>query len=92
VSASTGPFQAHGTGDPQARVYRRSNGEDWHPVAGGLPDPLPAMPYALVTLEGRLFAGLRNGDIWQSADRGDSWHPCTLTGRPLGQLLALAGG
>jgi hypothetical protein len=92
VSASTGPYRAHGDGDPQAAIYRRREGEDWRPVAGGLPDPMPAMPYALVALDGRLFAGLRNGDVWQSADRGESWSPCTLTGRPPGQLLALAGG
>jgi hypothetical protein len=92
VSASTGPFQAHGTGDPQARIYRRRDREDWRPLAGGLPDPMPAMPYALVAVGGRLFAGLRNGDMWQSGDRGDSWCSCPFTGRPPAQLLALAPG
>jgi photosystem II stability/assembly factor-like uncharacterized protein len=90
VSASTGPFRAHGTGDPQARIYRRRDGEDWRPIMAGLPDPLPAMPYALVAVDGRLFAGLRNGDIWGSGDRGDSWRPCPLAGRLPTQLLALA--
>jgi len=33
---------------------------------------------------------VRNGDVWQSADRGDTWQPCTLTGEPPAQLLALA--
>jgi hypothetical protein len=61
-------------------------------MAGGLPDPMPAMPYALVAVDGRLFAGLRNGDIWQSADRGDTWEPCTLAGGRPAQLLALAAG
>ena len=90
VSASTGPFDAHGQGDPRARIYRRRGGEAWQPVTGGLPDPLPAMPYSLVAVDGRLFAGLRNGDLWQSAERGDSWQACTLTGQPPEQLLALA--
>src|ERR671925_46042 len=42
VSASTGPYAAHGRGDPQARIYRRSAGESWRALAGGLPEPLPA--------------------------------------------------
>jgi photosystem II stability/assembly factor-like uncharacterized protein len=89
VSASTGPFTAHGDGDPQARIYRRRS-KAWEPLMGGLPEPLPAMPYALVAVDGRLIAGLRNGDLWQSADRGDSWHACVLSGEPPSRLLALA--
>src|SRR5213076_479144 len=72
VSASTGPYAAHGSDDPQARIYRRANGA-WRAVAGGLPEPLPAMPYALVVTGDRLFAGLADGQIWQSGDRGDTW-------------------
>jgi photosystem II stability/assembly factor-like uncharacterized protein len=90
VSASTGPFKAHGEGDPQAHIYRRRAGEAWRPLAGGLPDPLPAMPYALVAIDGRLVAGLRNGDLWETADRGESWRPCALAGEPPAHLFALA--
>jgi hypothetical protein len=79
VSASRGPFSAHGRGDPEANVYRRSNGT-WEVLRGGLPDPLPAMPYALVATRDRLFAGLANGDLWESRDRGDSWRQCLLLG------------
>ena len=89
VSASTGPFAAHGRGDPQARIYRRRGGA-WQALDGGLPDPLPAMPYALVATDDRLFAGLADGRIWQSRDRGDSWAECTLAGGPLPALHALA--
>ena len=89
VSASSGPFAAHGRGDPQAYVYRRGNG-GWDRLAGGLPDPLPSMPYALVATEDRLFAGLAHGELWQSRDRGDTWEPCELLGNRLGRLLALA--
>jgi hypothetical protein len=74
VSASTGPFAAHGGGDPQARIYRREGEDVWRALDGGLPEPLPAMPYALVATAGRLFAGLSDGQIWESRDRGDSWH------------------
>jgi len=90
LSASTGPFAAHGGHDPQARIFRRRAGESWQPLAGGLPDPLPAMPYALLAADGRLFAGLADGQLWQSSDRGDSWTRCRLRGDELGRLLALA--
>jgi len=90
VSASTGPFKAHSDGDPQAHIYRRRSGQDWEPVGGGLPDPLPAMPYSLVAFDGRLIAGLRNGDVWQTSDGGESWRASALTGEPPAQLLALA--
>ena len=89
VSASTGPFAAHGRGDPQARIYRRHRAE-WRPLRGGLPEPIPAMPYALVAADGRLFAGLADGQVWESADRGDTWNACTLHGNALTALHALA--
>ena len=90
VSASTGPFAAHGRGDPQARIYRR-HGQGWTTLGGGLPDPL-AMPYALVAQDGRIYAGLANGELWESRDRGDTWLRCELTGEPLGRVVALAAG
>jgi hypothetical protein len=90
VSASTGPFAAHGRGDPQARIYRRQEDKPWQPLTAGLPEPLPAMPYALLATEGRLFAGLADGQIWESRDRGDRWAPLRLEGERLGALLALA--
>jgi photosystem II stability/assembly factor-like uncharacterized protein len=90
VSASTGPYAAHGGGDPQARIYRRGAGEPWRALSGGLPEPLPAMPYALVSGDGRLFAGLADGQVWKSSDRGGSWRACKLHGDPLTALHALA--
>ena len=89
LSASTGPRAAHGGGDPQARIYRRRDGEPWEPLAGGLPEPLPAMPYALVAANGRLFAGLADGQIWSSHDGG--WTAARLEGERIGALVALAG-
>jgi photosystem II stability/assembly factor-like uncharacterized protein len=89
VSASTSPFAAHGGGDPQARIYRRRTGEVWRALGGGLPDQLPAMPYALVAGEARLFAGLADGQIWESSDGGDSWRACTFEGDPITALHAL---
>lgn len=89
VSASTGPYAAHGGRDPQARIYRRRAGEPWRVLEGGLPDPLPAMPYALVACDGRLFAGLADGQIWESSDLGDSWRACSLRGDTISELHAL---
>jgi photosystem II stability/assembly factor-like uncharacterized protein len=89
VSASTGPFAAHGGADPQARIYAWRDGT-WRPLAGGLPEPLPAMPYALVATEGRLFAGLADGQLWETTDRGESWQACALEGDRLTRLNALA--
>jgi hypothetical protein len=89
VSASTGPFAAHGRGDPQARIYRRRDAEPWRPLAGGLPEPLRAMPYALCAANGRLFAGLADGQLWESRDGGDSWTAMRLQGDTLGALVAL---
>jgi photosystem II stability/assembly factor-like uncharacterized protein len=89
VSASTGPFAAHGGRDPQARIYRRRAREQWHELAGGLPSPLPAMPYALAAAGSRLFAGLADGQLWESNDHGDSWRACRLEGGALPALEAL---
>lgn len=89
VSASSGPFAAHGGGDPQARIYRRS-AADWLALDGGLPEPLPAMPYALVAADGRVFAGLANGELYESGDHGDAWHPLELAGSPPERIVALA--
>jgi hypothetical protein len=90
VSASTGPFAAHGRGDPEAHIYRRRNGDPWQPLSGGLPEPLPAMPYALVATDGRLFAGLADGQLWESRNQGDNWTPLQLAGGALNALVALA--
>jgi hypothetical protein len=89
VSASTGPFAAHRRGgDPQAHIYRRRDG-GWDRLAGGLPEPLPAMPYALVATGSRLVAGFANGELWESPNRGAAWRGCELH-EPLSRLVALA--
>jgi arabinogalactan endo-1,4-beta-galactosidase len=47
------------------------------------------MPYALVATEGRLFAGLADGQLWESTDRGDNWRILSVQGHPLPSLNAL---
>ena len=48
------------------------------------------MPYALLATDGRLFAGLANGQLWESRDRGDSWTATRLQGDTLVAVRALA--
>jgi photosystem II stability/assembly factor-like uncharacterized protein len=91
VSASHGPGYAHrDEGSAEAVLYRRRGDRPWEPLdGGGLPSPLPHMPYALVALRerpGSLVAGLRNGELLTSDDSGDSWR--TLEVR-LPKVLAL---
>jgi photosystem II stability/assembly factor-like uncharacterized protein len=90
VSASTGPYAAHGGRKPEARLFRRRGGEGWQAISGGLPEPLPAMPYALVATAERIFGGLADGQIWESRDRGETWSGLDLRGSSLPRLLALA--
>jgi len=90
LSASTGPSAAHSGRDAQARIYRYEDGR-WHQLSVGLPDPIPSMPYALVAGSDRLFAGLANGQLWQSVDRGDTWTACRVEGDTLRAIHALAG-
>jgi hypothetical protein len=47
------------------------------------------MPYALVATSGRLFAGLADGQLWESKDRGDTWRACMLRGDELPAVNAL---
>src|ERR671922_192527 len=44
----------------------------------------------LVATGGRLFAGLADGQLWESSDRGENWHACALEGEALTGLTALA--
>jgi hypothetical protein len=76
VSMSPGPGKAHGNGSAQAYIFRTTGGGAWEKLAGGLPQPLDHMPYALLThpsAPGHLYAGLSNGEVWHSADHGDNW-------------------
>jgi hypothetical protein len=90
VSASTGPGAAHSGGPPQARIYRRTDAGPWEELAGGLPQPLPAMPYALVASGGRLLVGLADGTLYASDDRGESFTACRVGGDAPGRFVALA--
>ena len=79
---SAGPYgwggapQAHRDGEANAAIYRSVDDGSWERLRGGLPEPLDYLAYSLVTdprTPGRLIAGLANGEVWHTADYGDSW-------------------
>ena len=74
VSASTGPFAAHGRGSAEAVVYRWRGAGPWEPLAGGLPPPLESMPYALAFVDETARRRARRRDASTRArDGGGSW-------------------
>lgn len=80
VSASPSAYKAHSGDKAQACIFRH-DGSKWQRLAGGLPQPLDPMPYALITdpnLAGSLYAGLSDGVIWHSSDYGESWQQLPL--------------
>jgi photosystem II stability/assembly factor-like uncharacterized protein len=91
LSAAPGPFHAHGGRAAEAFLYRWREGR-FEPVLGALAGPLEVMPYALAVADGKLYAGLRDGRIWQSADGGDSWLELSIEGDAPEALTALTPG
>ncbi len=89
ASAAPDAAQAHSM-LTQAAIYRRRNAGKWEKLGGGLPDPLTSMPYALAMDQSTLWAGMRNGEIWYSVDRGDNWQRATSVGEELNGIRALA--
>ena len=74
VSVAPGPGKAYGA-RAEAYLYRATGGADWQPI-GWEKHPLSSMPIALVTHPeetGIIYAGLTNGEVWQSEDYGDHW-------------------
>jgi photosystem II stability/assembly factor-like uncharacterized protein len=74
VAVAPGPRKAYGR-DVEAYLYRASAGSDWQPI-GWEPHPMGQMPRSLVTLPnapGHLYVGTTFGDVWHTADYGDSW-------------------
>ncbi|MDX1435762.1 MAG: hypothetical protein R3335_03055 [Anaerolineales bacterium] len=69
---------------PRNEAMPAGNGTDWEPI-GWEPHPMSEMPTTLVSLPGapgHLYAGLGYGDVWHTADYGDSWEklPFNLKG------------
>jgi hypothetical protein len=74
ICVAPSPMNAFGK-EPEIYLYRGTGGAGWQPI-GWQAHPLPVAPTALTTIPGapgHLYAGLHNGDIWHTADYGDSW-------------------
>ena len=81
------PRKAYGR-QAEAYLYRAAGGADWQPI-GWEPHPMRDMPRTLVTLPGapgHLYVGTTFGDVWHTADYGDSWRRLPLA---LGSGLSL---
>jgi hypothetical protein len=81
VSAATGPGAAHSGDRARGRLYR------WHDSWQALALPGDSMPYTLAATDGELFAGMADGRILRSGDRGESWDE---TGVRVGSITAMA--
>ncbi len=89
VSASTGPFSAHGQDGAEAMVYCWEGTGPWRALDIGLATPLDSMPYALAASGARLYAGFRDGSVFASSDRGASWRRLELSREAPRRVLAL---
>jgi photosystem II stability/assembly factor-like uncharacterized protein len=81
VSAASGPGAAHRGTSARGRLYRWDGA--WQPLAL----PSESMPYALVARDGELLAGLSDGHVLRSRDRGETWDEL---GAPVGSISAMA--
>lgn len=74
VCVAPSPRKAFGE-KPEVYLYRARGAGGWQPI-GWQAHPLPVAVTALTTVvdaPGHLYAGLHNGDVWHTADHGDSW-------------------
>jgi hypothetical protein len=84
LSASSSPFVAHAGEDARGKLYRWE-GDAW----SELPVPGESMPYALAASDSELIAGMTNGRILHTRDRGERWED---TGVKIGSVVAMATG
>ncbi len=89
ISDSPGPQQAHASSNAEARILRWRGDGPGEALSGGLPDPLDSLPYALLATSDALYAGLGDGRIFVSADRGDAWRLLQLSGDTLPGVRAM---
>jgi hypothetical protein len=94
ISAADGPRQAHDSRAAESYIYRRSAGEAWQEVRGGLPGPrgTRAMVPAANAAETHVFYGAtRDGQVYRSADAGCNWE-CLPLSWPAGHRVGNVEG
>lgn len=85
---------AHNDGNAGASIYRSVGGAPLEKLTGGLPQPLDYMAYALEIdpgAPGHLYAGLANGDVWHTADYGDTWLQLAFNLKAIHRDMAVLG-
>jgi hypothetical protein len=80
ASLSSSPMKAHSADNANAYIFKKEKNKPWQKLSGSLPEPIPYMPYSLITTEqaGFVAAGLGNGDVWWSDNYGESWNKLEL--------------
>jgi photosystem II stability/assembly factor-like uncharacterized protein len=75
VTASRSAREAHTKGSAGSLVYRRAEGESWHEVWNGLPNPQERRiaVVAASTIEPDLFYLSSEDEVYRSADGGVEW-------------------
>jgi photosystem II stability/assembly factor-like uncharacterized protein len=96
---SAGPYglgfepKAHQDGQADAAIYRSAGGAAWERLDGGLPQPMTHLAYALATdpaASGHLYAAFSSGEVWHTADYGDSWEKLPFNLGPFHGRMILA--
>jgi hypothetical protein len=95
VSASPSAGHAHHRpGQADSVIYRRAGGA-WEELRSpSLPTPSPTLVAALAAdpdQPGRLFAGFRSGEIYESQDRGETWRQVPVKVDGIAALAVLVG-
>ena len=90
VSASTGPFAAHGGRDPQARIYRRRDGDRGSRSRAGSPSRCRRCPTRSSPATVASSPASPTVSSGRAATSGDSWTPLQLEGDSVAAVLALA--
>ncbi len=88
AAAAPPPSWTRGPRRADAKMFRsRDGGLTWEEIMKGWPDPQPGMVFCFhrgrvsPSDPPRLFAGTTDGQVFWSADQGDSWH-LLATGLP----------
>jgi hypothetical protein len=72
-------FKAY-SANSQAVVVRSTGGAPWQKLSGGLPDTFERLPLLASdpVAPGQLYLASAHGEIWHSADYGDTWQQLPL--------------